>query len=425
MTDRQGHSASSIESEQANDEIRNPDHTSGNIHRLSQRAKQTPPSGIRRFFELADEMDDIVSLGVGEPDFSAPWAARSAAIDALERGKTSYTANRGRSDLRANISEHVKQYDLEYDPDEEILVTAGASEAVDLAMRALVDPGETVAVPKPSYISYAPSVTFAGGEVRSVPTRAETDFTLTYEDLTAANASEASALVLCYPNNPAGAVMTRDELRDVATFAREHDLFVLSDEIYSALRYDDEHVSIATLPEMRERTLVFNGFSKAYAMTGMRLGYALGPQEVIDAMNRIHQYTMLSAPTTAQAAAMEAINSCEPAVEKMRQAFDRRRQFVISRFNELGMDCFEAKGAFYVFPKCPPGWEDDEEFAEALIHEERVALVPGRVFGDGGEGHLRVSYASGMDDLKTALTRIESFLESYPTSASLEVSDTA
>ncbi|WP_256544838.1 pyridoxal phosphate-dependent aminotransferase [Halobellus inordinatus] len=386
--------------------------TEGTHSPLSKRARETPPSGIRRFFELAEEMDDIVSLGVGEPDFSAPWAARSAAIDSLERGRTSYTANRGRKDLRERIAEHVTRYDLSYEPDEEILVTAGASEAVDLAMRALVDPGDTVAVPQPSYISYGPTVTFAGGEALPVQTRAENDFVLTYEDLERAGAADAETLVLCYPNNPTGAVMTREELTEVAEFAREHDLVVLSDEIYAALRYEDEHVSIATLPGMRERTVVFNGFSKAYAMTGMRLGYALGPAEIIDAMNRIHQYTMLSAPTTAQFAAIEALESCDDAVEEMRQEFDRRRKFVISRFNELGMDCFEAKGAFYVFPKCPPGWEDDEAFAEALIREKRVALVPGRVFGEGGNGHLRVSYASGMSELKEALNRIESFVES-------------
>jgi aminotransferase len=387
-----------------------PDST-GSAH-LSQRARETPPSGIRRFFELAEEMDDLISLGVGEPDFSAPWAARSAAIDSLERGRTSYTANRGQQDLRESIARHVRRYDLSYDPDEEILVSTGASEAVDLAMRALVDPGDTVAVPQPSYLSYGPAVSFAGGEVLPVQTRLENEFALTYDDLERAGAASASALVLCYPNNPTGAVMTRDELRAVAEFAREHDIFVLSDEIYAALRYEDDHVSIATLPGMRERTVVFNGFSKAYAMTGMRLGYALGPPEVIGAMNRIHQYTMLSAPTTAQFAALEALESCDDAIAEMRRAFNRRRNFVISRFNELGMDCFEAKGAFYVFPECPTGWEDDEAFAEALIREERVALVPGRVFGEGGTGHLRVSYASGMPDLKAALNRIESFVRS-------------
>ena len=387
------------------------EHTGESSH-LSQRALETPPSGIRRFFELAEEMDDLISLGVGEPDFSAPWAARSAAIDSLERGRTSYTANRGRRDLREAIADHVRRYDLSYDPDEEILVSTGASEAVDLAMRALVDPGDTVAVPQPSYLSYGPAVSFAGGDALPVPTRLENEFALTYDDLERAGAASASVLVLCYPNNPTGAVMSRDELRAVAEFAREHDIFVLSDEIYAALRYEDDHVSIATLPGMRERTVVFNGFSKTYAMTGMRLGYALGPPEVIGAMNRIHQYTMLSAPTTAQFAALEALESCDDAVAEMRQAFDRRRNYVISRFNELGMDCFEAEGAFYVFPECPPGWEDDEAFAEALIRDERVALVPGRVFGEGGEGHLRVSYASGMPDLKAALDRIESFVRS-------------
>ncbi|MFC6825860.1 pyridoxal phosphate-dependent aminotransferase [Halopelagius fulvigenes] len=379
--------------------------------RLSARARETPPSGIRRFFELAEEMDDVISLGVGEPDFSAPWAARTAAIDSLERGRTSYTANRGMRELREAIADRATAYGLEYDPDEEILVTAGASEAVDLAMRALVDPGDTVAVPQPSYISYVPTVTFAGGNALPVPTSVENDFALTYEDLDRAGAADADVLVLCYPNNPTGAVMTERQLADVAAFAREHDLFVLSDEIYAALRYEDEHVSIATLPEMRDRTVVFNGFSKAYAMTGLRLGYALGPADVIDAMNRIHQYTMLSAPTTAQYAALEALDSCEDEVEEMRRAYDRRRRYVISRFNDIGMDCFEAKGAFYVFPECPPGWEDDEAFAEELLQAQNVALVPGSAFGEGGRGHLRVSYATGMAELKEALNRIEAFVE--------------
>ncbi|SFR43450.1 pyridoxal phosphate-dependent aminotransferase [Halogeometricum limi] len=377
---------------------------------VSERVRETPPSGIRRFFELAAEMDDVISLGVGEPDFSAPWAARTAAIDSLERGRTSYTSNRGMRELREAIAERVERYDQQYDPDDEILVTAGASEAVDLAMRALVDPGDVVAVPEPSYISYEPTVTFAGGQTCSVPTRAEEDFALRYDDLERAGAADADVLVLCYPNNPTGAVMSLDGLREVAEFAREHDLFVLSDEIYAALRYEDDHASIATLPGMRERTVVFNGFSKAYAMTGLRLGYALGPSGVVGAMNRIHQYTMLSAPTTAQYAALEAIRSCDDAVGEMRRAYDRRRRFVISRFNELGMDCFEAKGAFYVFPECPPGWDDDEAFAEALLEAERVALVPGSAFGESGAGHLRVSYATGMAELKTALNRIESFL---------------
>ncbi|MEF8825565.1 MAG: aminotransferase class I/II-fold pyridoxal phosphate-dependent enzyme [Halapricum sp.] len=375
----------------------------------SERVQTVPPSGIRRFFELAEEMDDIISLGVGEPDFSAPWAAREAAIGSLELGKTSYTANRGRRDLRELIAEDVDQrYDLEYDPDDEVLVTAGASEAVDLSLRAIVDPGDTVAVVQPSYVSYVPGVIFAGGDPLPVPTTQETDFKLTTDALYEAGAEEADVLVLCYPNNPTGATMTGEELQPIAEFAREHDLIVLSDEIYSELTYEHDHTSIATLPGMRERTIVFNGFSKAYAMTGMRLGYALGPSEAINAMNRIHQYTMLSAPTTAQYAAIEALESCDDAVVEMRKQYNRRRRLVLSRFEEMGIECFPAKGAFYAFPQCP--WNDSGEFAEALLEQKRVALVPGTAFGEGGEGHLRVSYATGMDDLKEAMDRIEAFI---------------
>ena len=377
--------------------------------KLSDRAASTPPSGIRRFFELAEEMDDVISLGVGEPDFSAPWKARAAAIHSLERGRTSYTTNRGMYDLRAAISAHVTRYDLDYGPEEEVLVTTGASEAVDLALRAIVDPGDAVAIQSPAYISYGPGVRFSGGDPLPVSTRAENDFVLTYDDLERAGAADAEALMLCYPNNPTGATATADELAAIATFAREHDLTVLSDEIYAGLTYDGDHTSIATLPGMRERTVVFNGFSKAYAMTGLRLGYALGPAEAIDAMNRIHQYTMLSAPTTAQHAALEALESCDGDVAEMRNQYDRRRRFVISRFRDMGLDCFEATGAFYAFPEAP---YDDEQFAEDLLHDQGVALVPGRVFGEEGYGHLRVSYATGMPALKEALNRIETFLDS-------------
>ncbi|AKU07349.1 pyridoxal phosphate-dependent aminotransferase [Haloferax gibbonsii] len=375
---------------------------------LSDRVKQVPPSGIRKFFELAEEVDDVISLGVGEPDFSAPWAARTAAIDSLERGKTSYTSNRGMRELREAISERVTRYGQEYDPEDEIIVTTGASEAVDLAFRAFVDPGDVVAIPQPSYISYTPGAIFAGGEPLPVPTRAEDEFTLTPEALEAAGADEADVLVLCYPNNPTGAVMTDDELADVASFVRDHDLVVLSDEIYSDLRYEDDHASIATHPGMRERTIVFNGFSKAYAMTGLRLGYAMGPAGAIDAMNKVHQYAMLSAPTTAQYAALEALRSCDDSVDEMRREYDRRRRFVLARFEEMGLDCFEAKGAFYVFPEAPDG--DDEAFAEGLLEEQNVALVPGSVFGEGGEGHLRVSYATGMRELREAMDRIEAYV---------------
>ncbi|QSG15872.1 pyridoxal phosphate-dependent aminotransferase [Halapricum desulfuricans] len=375
----------------------------------SQRVETVPPSGIRRFFELAEEMDEIISLGVGEPDFSAPWAAREAAITSLELGKTSYTANRGRRELRELIAEDAdRRYDLTYDPDEEVLVTTGASEGLDLALRAVIDPGDTVAVVQPSYVSYVPGVIFAGGEPLPVPTTTETDFKLTTEALYDAGADEADALVLCYPNNPTGATMTGSELEPIAEFAREHDLVVLSDEIYSELTYEHDHTSIATLPGMRERTIVFNGFSKAYAMTGLRLGYALGPPEAIAAMNRIHQYTMLSAPTTAQYAAIEALESCDDAVGEMRRQYDRRRRLVLSRFEEMGIECFPASGAFYAFPESP--WDDSEAFAEALLEDQHVAVVPGTAFGEGGEGHLRVSYATGMSDLKEALDRIETFI---------------
>ncbi|NGM70930.1 aminotransferase class I/II-fold pyridoxal phosphate-dependent enzyme [Natronolimnobius sp. AArcel1] len=381
---------------------------------LADRVQSVPPSGIRRFFEIAEERDDVISLGVGEPDFATPWAARDAAITSLEQGKTSYTANRGKRELREAISDYVAdRFDLGYGPDEEIIATAGASEAVDLAFRALVNPGDTVAVAQPSYISYGPGVTFAGGEVLPVPTTEENDFRLTVDALEQAGANEADLLVFCYPNNPTGAIMRESDLEPIAEFVREHDLTVLADEIYAELTYDGHtHTSIATLPGMRERTVVFNGFSKAHAMTGLRLGYALGPAEVIGAMNKIHQYTMLSAPTTAQYAALEALESCENDVQEMVSQYDRRRQFILSRFREIGMDVFDAKGAFYCFPEVPEGWTA-EEFAEELLHEQGVAVVPGDVFGAGGDNHLRVSYATGLEDIREALARIEAFLADH------------
>jgi len=375
----------------------------------SERLETVPPSGIRRYFELAEEQDDIISLGVGEPDFAPPWSARDAAIASLERGQTSYTANRGKRELRERISGFVAdRYALEYDPDDEILVTAGASEAIDLAFRAFHDPGDTVAVVQPCYLSYGPGAQLAGADVLEVPTHAEDEFKLTRGALEAAGAETADTLVLCYPNNPTGAAVTVEELAPVAEFAREHDLLVLSDEIYSELSYEHDHTSIATLPGMRERTVVFNGFSKAYAMTGLRLGYALAPAGAIESMNRIHQYTMLSAPTTAQHAAIEALDNCADDVAGMRQQYDRRRKLVQSRFGDMGIDCFPAAGAFYLFPECP--WDDSDAFAEALIEEKGVAVVPGHVFGAGGEGHLRVTYATSMSELKEALARIESFI---------------
>ena len=378
---------------------------------LSERVQAVPPSGIRKFFELAEERDDVISLGVGEPDFATPWRARTAAVDSLERGQTSYTANRGMASLREAISDHVDaKYDLGYDAEDEILVTAGASEAVDLAFRAFVNPGDTVAVAEPAYVSYAPGVTFAGGEVLPVPTYERDEFRLTREALEESGAGDAEVLVMCFPNNPTGATMREEHLRPVAAFAREHDLTVVSDEIYAALQYEHEHTSIATLPGMRERTVVVNGFSKAYAMTGLRLGYVMGPSEAVMGMNRIHQYGMLSAPTTAQHAALEALSSCDDAVAEMTAAYDRRRNFLLARFEELGIECFRAKGAFYAFPEVPTDQTGDD-FAEDLLKAEGVAVVPGSVFGDGGEGHLRVSYATGLDDLREATDRLERFLD--------------
>jgi aminotransferase len=376
----------------------------------SQRVQETPPSGIRRFFELAEEMDDVISLGVGEPDFTAPWNAREAAIASLERGRTSYTANRGMAELRERIADDAERWDLSYDPDEEVIVTAGASEAIDAAFRALVDPGDTVAVAEPCYVSYEPGVRFAGGEVLRVPTRATDEFVLTPEVLREAGAEDADALVYCYPNNPTGATMSVEELAPVAEFCKEHDIAVLADEIYADLTYEGDHASIAALPGMRERTVVFNGFSKAYAMTGLRLGYAMGPAGAIEAMNRVHQYTMLSAPTTAQYAAIEALDSCRDEVTEMAQQYDRRRQFVLSRFDEMDVDCFDATGAFYVFPAVPEPWEDASVFAEELLEAESVAMVPGDAFGAGGAGHLRASYATGLEDLKEAMRRLERFV---------------
>ncbi len=377
---------------------------------VARRVRETPPSGIRRFFEIAEELDDVISLGVGEPDFTAPPRARDAAVDSLERGRTSYTANRGMAELREAIAAHATKWDLDYDPDGEVLVTAGASEAIDLTFRALVDPGDVVAVAQPSYVSYVPGVRFAGGEPLPVPTYAEDRFRLTPERLEEAGAGKADLLVLCYPNNPTGATMSREALVRVAEYAKRHDLTVLSDEIYADLTYGGEHTSIAALPGMRERTVVYNGFSKAYAMTGLRLGYALGPQRAIDAMNRIHQYTMLSAPTTAQYAALEALRSCDDAVQEMRTAYDRRRKFLLARFEEMGVDCFEATGAFYAFPAVPDPYDEAETFAEDLLEAERVAMVPGTAFGAGGEGDLRVSYATGLEDLREAADRLERFL---------------
>ena len=376
------------------------------------RVASVPPSGIREFFEVAESRDDVISLGVGEPDFTAPWSARSAAVASLERGRTSYTANRGTSDLRRAIAGHVERYGHRYDPDEEVLVTTGASEAVDLAFRAFVDPGDTVALPTPTYVSYEPGVRFAGGDPLAVPTRHEDGWSLTPAALREAGAADAEMLVLCYPNNPTGATMSGDELDGVAEFCVDNDLLVLSDEIYAALTYGGDHESVATRPGMRERTVVVNGFSKAYAMTGLRLGYALAPPTATEAMTTVHQYGMLSAPTTAQYAAVAALDRCDDDVERMRREYNRRRNYLVARLREMGLDVAEPGGAFYAFPRvadvAPDG--DDDAFATDLLREAGVAAVPGSVFGSGGAGHLRLSYATGMEELKEATRRMEQYL---------------
>lgn len=375
------------------------------------RVDRLDPSGIRRFFEIAAEREDVISLGVGEPDYAPPAAVSQATIDSLEQDRTAYTANRGMRELRERLASYVSRYGLSPDP-EAVLVTAGASEALDLAMRALVDPGDTVAVPQPGYVSYEPAVSLAGGSVVPVPTEPADGFRLTVDGLSAAGAAEADLLVLCYPNNPTGATMTDAELEPIAEFVREHDLGVISDEIYAELTYGHEHASIASIEGMADRTVVINGFSKAFAMTGFRLGYAIGPPSVIDAMNRIHQYTMLSAPTQAQYAALEALESCDGAVQAMVSDYDDRRQLVADRLADLGLRCVEPRGAFYAFPEVPPGW-DAATFAESLLTDAEVAVVPGTAFGPDGAGHVRLSYATDRAALTEAFDRIATFLDEH------------
>jgi len=376
-----------------------------------------PPSGIRRFFDIAATMKDAISLGVGEPDFVTPYHIRDAAINSLLDGETQYTGNRGMPELLEEISYYLEhRYQTKYDPKTEIMVTVGASEAIDVALRALVSPGDEVLVPEPSYVSYSPSVIFATGKPVGVVTTAETEFRLTPEAVEAAITPRTKLLILPYPNNPTGGIMEREDLEKIARVAEKHDLLVLSDEIYSELTYGErEHVSFASLPGMWERTVTLNGFSKAFAMTGWRVGYACGPKELISVMLKIHQYAIMCAPRMGQVAALEALRSGRLTdyedVRRMRESYDRRRRLMVEGFRAMGLDCFEPRGAFYVFPSIKPTGLTSEEFCNRLIREHKVACVPGTAFGSCGEGHIRCSYATGIDKLSIALERMESFIK--------------
>ena len=378
---------------------------------LSPVANGLKPSGIRRFFDIAAEMDHVISLGVGEPDFKTPWAIRQEAVRTLEKGQTWYTANAGLLQLRQEIARYLKNaVGVEYHPKDEILVSVGGSEAIDLCVRALVQPGDEVLIPQPSFVCYDPIVQLAGGTPVIIQTKAENQFRLTPQELEEKITPGTKLLVLPYPNNPTGAVMKKEDLQAIAPVIEKHDLLVLSDEIYSELTYSGKHVSIASLPGMAQRTVVINGFSKSFAMTGWRLGYAAGPAPIIGLMVKIHQYAIMSAPTMSQYAAVEALKSCMSSVEEMRQEYNLRRRYLVDALNKMGLSCFEPEGAFYVFPSIQSTGLTSEEFCEKLLQKERVAVVPGNAFGECGEGHVRISYSYSINHLKEALKRIQRFV---------------
>ena len=378
---------------------------------LSKTITQIQPSGIRKFFDIVSEMDGAISLGVGEPDFDTPWHVREEGIRSLEKGRTFYTSNSGLMQLREEIGKYLmRRQGLQYDPKKEIIITVGGSEAIDDALRAMLDPGDEVLIPQPSYVSYVPCTVLAGGVPVIVELKEENDFRLTPEELREKITPRTKILIMPYPNNPTGAVMEKKDLEAIRDIIIDNDLYVLSDEIYSELTYGVEHVSIASLPGMRERTVVINGFSKTYAMTGWRLGYAAGPEAIIRQMLKIHQFAIMCAPTTSQYAAVEALKNGDEDIKRMRSAYDERRKFLVGRLRELGMDCFEPFGAFYVFPSIKKFGMTSDEFATRLLREEKLALVPGTAFGNCGEGFLRISYAYSIRDLKRALERLEHFL---------------
>ncbi|SHF62457.1 aminotransferase [Caldanaerobius fijiensis DSM 17918] len=377
---------------------------------ISDIVKSIPPSGIRKFFDLVTNAKDIISLGVGEPDFTTPWLIRKEGIESLDIGRTTYTSNLGLIELRVAISQFLKShYDLNYDPETEMMITVGASEAIDLALRCLINDGDEILIPEPSYVSYAPCVTLTRGVPVYVPTDDKNGFVITPEDLKAKITSRTKALILPYPNNPTGAIMKKNELEEIAKVIIENDLIVISDEIYSELTYDGTHVSIASLPGMKERTILINGFSKAFAMTGWRLGYIAALHEFIESMNKIHQYTAICAPIMAQLAAIEGLKNCESDIVKMRKTYDQRRKLIVKGFRDMGLECFEPKGAFYIFPSIKNTGLSSEEFCQRLLKEQKIAVVPGNAFGPSGEGYIRVSYAYSIDRITKALERIHEF----------------
>ncbi|MFW5943535.1 MAG: pyridoxal phosphate-dependent aminotransferase [Chloroflexota bacterium] len=381
---------------------------------ISQKVARTPPSGIRKFFDIAATMDDVISLGIGEPDFVTPEPILQAGIASLRRGETQYTSNSGTIELRRALSQHLQRlYNVRYEPEDEIIITVGVSEALYLAMTALIDPGDEVIIPEPCFVSYAPEVTFAGGTPVMVPTYVENDFRVTAETIAAAVTPRSKALLLGYPNNPTGAVMTRDVMADIAALAQERDLLLISDEIYDQLVYGIEHVCVPGLDGVQERTILLGGFSKDYAMTGWRIGYACAPAPLLAAMRKVHQYTIMSAPTTAQAAAIVALEQGQVYVERMREEYDRRRRLIVDGFNTLGLGCYEPRGAFYAFPSIERSGMSSDEFAMRLLEEEEVAVVPGEAFGKSGAGYVRASYATAYEQIEEALNRIESFMRRH------------
>ncbi len=377
---------------------------------VAKKVQAVPPSGIRRFFDIAATMEDVISLGIGEPDFTTPPAIVRAGIASLEAGETHYTSNSGILALRVALADHLERlYGVRYDPEQELLITVGVSEALYLALVATVDHGDEVIVPEPCFVSYKPEVLFSGGTPVVVPTGVENGFQVLAEQVEEAITARTKALLVGYPNNPTGAVMTRDRLLEIARLAEKHDLLVISDEIYDRLVYGMKHTCFASLPGMRERTILLGGFSKAYAMTGWRIGYAAAPADLLGAMRKVHQYTIMSAPTTAQFAALEALRNGEEAVQEMRARYDRRRRLIVDGLNSIGLTCFEPRGAFYAFPSIATTGMSDEEFSERLLMEERVACVPGSAFGACGAGHVRCSYATAYEKIEQALERIARF----------------